>query len=225
MSHALVIISKVRGQLRPLRHAGYDLNEFTFGVVRNSVPTELRPEVLASWHHFIDPTKKTRDILGDVWRIAAIPSIMQGRNIPLYQYNTVQPYLTSKDHIQLIKTLENALPLWTVTEENPVFQCMFEEKGIKPILFDIITDTSAYQLYFDTYAPSNNDIILLLLKAFLYERANQTLLQSIGFINLASGLIVYYKITPTRRAQLEPLWKHLQRKYHLFELDAIVIQP
>jgi hypothetical protein len=55
MSHALIIISKVRGQLRPLRHAGYDLNEFTFGMVRNSVPTELRPEVLASWHNFIDP--------------------------------------------------------------------------------------------------------------------------------------------------------------------------
>lgn len=224
MSHALVIISKVRGQLRPLRHGGYDLNEFTFGVVRNSVPTELRPEVLASWHNFIDPTKKTRDILGDVWRIAAIPSIMQGRNIPLYQYNTVHQHLSSKEHIQLIRTLENALPLWMVTEENPVFQCMFEEKGIKPILFDMMTDKTAYQLYFDTYAPSNNDIILLLLKAYLYERAHQILLQSIGFINLASGLIIYYTITPTRRAQLEPLWKHLQRKYHLFELDAIVIQ-
>jgi hypothetical protein len=200
------------------------LNEFTFGVVRNSVPTELRPEVLASWHNFIDPTKKTRDILGDVWRIAAIPSIMQGRNIPLYQYNTVQQHLSSKEHIQLIKTLENALPLWMVTEENPVFQCMFEEKGIKPILFDMMTDKTAYQLYFDMYAPSNNDIILLMLKAYLYERAHQILLQSIGFINLASGLIIYYTITPTRRAQLEQLWKHLQRKYHLFELDAIVIQ-
>jgi hypothetical protein len=202
-----------------------DLNEFTFGVVRNSVPTELRPEVLASWHHFIDPTKKTRDILGDVWRIAAIPSIIQGRNIPLYQYNTVHSYLISKEHVQLIKTLENALPLWMVTEENPVFQCMFEEKGIKPILFDMMTDTTAYQMYFDMYAPSNNDIILLLLKTYLYELSHNKCMKSIGFINLASGLVIYYTITSTIRGQLEPLWKYLQRKYHLFELKAIVIQP
>ena len=67
MSHALIIISKIRGQLRPLRHGGFDLDEFSFGVVRHSVPTELRPEILASWHHMIDKTRKTHDIVGDIW--------------------------------------------------------------------------------------------------------------------------------------------------------------
>jgi hypothetical protein len=47
---ASVIIAKIRGQLRPLRHAGYDLKEFRFGCTRNSVPTETRPFILASWH-------------------------------------------------------------------------------------------------------------------------------------------------------------------------------
>jgi hypothetical protein len=225
MSHALVIISKVRGQLRPLRHAGYDLNEFTFGVVRNSVPTELRPEVLASWHHFIDPQKKTHDILGDIWRMAAIPSIIQGRNIPLYQYHTVFPYLMMTDHEQMIRIMENSLPAWIVCEENPVFHFIVEEKGMKPIVFDMITDSTIYQFYVDQFTPSNNDKVLLLVKVYLYECHYHTKLCKIGFINLVTGLIVYYTITSTIRAQIGQLWKHLQRKYHLYSGVSLDSEP
>ena len=225
LSHALVIVSKVRGQLRPLRHAGYDLNEFTFGVVRNSVPTELRPEVLASWHNFINPALKTHAILGDIWRMAAIPSIIQGRNIPLYQYNTVYNSLQSAEHIAFIKIIEHALPVWIITEENPAFHYIFEEKGMRPILFDMLTDTTAYQLYFDLYNPSNNDKLLLLLKVFLYERTYTKRLEQIGFVNLSTGLVTYYHITSTIRAQIDQIVQYLQTKYHLFELEAIVIQP
>jgi hypothetical protein len=225
MSHALIIISKVRGQLRPLRHAGYDLNEFTFGMVRNSVPTELRPEVLASWHNFIDPSKKTHDILADIWRMAAIPSIIQGRNIPLYQYNTVYTSVISAEHKALTSIIEGAIPLWISAEENPVFHFIFEEKGMKPIMFDMITDTTAYQYYFDMYSPSNNDKLLLLLKVHLYENRFHKKMESIGFINLATGLVIYYAINSTIREQLDQIVQYLRRKYHLFGLDAIVIDP
>ena len=92
-SHASVILSKIRGQLRPLRHRGFDLHEFSFGVVRNSVPTELRPDVLSSWHNLLDRNIPTHTILGDLWRIASIQSVIEGRNIPLYQYDRVLPYL------------------------------------------------------------------------------------------------------------------------------------
>ena len=220
MSHALVIISKVRGQLRPLRHGGYDLDEFTFGVVRNSVPTELRPEVLGSWHNFTDPNKKTHDIVGDIWRMAAISYIIQGRNIPLYQYSTIHPFLLKEEHIEMIKVIEHSFPIWISTEENPVFHFIFEEKGMQPILFDLLTDTTAYQLYFDTFMPSNNDKLLLLLKVYLYERTYHKTLDSIGFINLSSGLIVYYKVTFTIREQIVQLWKFLQTKFCLYSAEC-----
>jgi len=222
MSHALVIISKIRGQLRPLRHHGFDLDEFTFGVVRNSVPTELRPEVLASWHQLLDPTKKTHDILGDLWRIAAITSIIEGRNIPLYQYNTVAPYLMATSSLQYIEqqafasVLETALPPWIVTQENPVFHCRIEAVAIRPISFDIITDKAAYAIIFhDT--PTNDDKILLLLKQYAYEDLYDKRLESIGFVNVSTGLILHYEVTPTIRGQLNHMWQHLQRKYHLYD--------
>jgi hypothetical protein len=217
MSHALVIIAKIRGQLRPLRHRGFDLNEFTFGVVRNSVPTELRPDVLESWHHMIDPGRKTHAILGDMWRMACISSIIQGRNIPLYQYTAVLPRLQEKEQQDMVKVIEEVIPSWIMTQEHPSFHYLFEAENIRPIQFDMMTEKCAYYFFFDpNYVPTMEDKILLLLKQYAYEELFDRSLEQIGFLNMSTGFIIRYEMTSTIRAQLSQLWKHLQRKYHLY---------
>ena len=110
LSQALILISKIRGQLRPLRHGGFDLNEFNFGFVRNSVPTELRPFVLNSWHKMIDKKEVTHEILTDLWRIAAINSVHEGRNIPLYQLEAIEKYLKEGDVQNITKSVEESVP-------------------------------------------------------------------------------------------------------------------
>jgi hypothetical protein len=212
MTHALMIIAKIRGQLRPLRHHGFDLNEFKFGVVRNSVPTELRPEVLGSWHKIIDKKEKTHEILGDIWRIASIKAVIEGRNIPLYQYKTVFPYLC-KD--QIVKAIETAIPLWIV-HQSPSFNLLFEVEGIRPIQFDIMTEKCAYYVFFDPlFVPSMEDKILLLLKQYAYEEIYDRSLESIGFINIATGMVIQYEVTAMMREQLSQMWLYIQTKYDL----------
>ncbi len=219
MSHALIIIAKIRGQLRPLRHGGFDLNEFTFGLVRNSVPTELRPEVLASWHNVMDKTKKTCDILGDLWRIAAIHSVIQGRNIPLYQYHMIYPYLQQEEQQEIVREIESAIPLWVVTQDHSTFHFIFETEGIRPIIFDIMTDKCAYYVFFDPlFIPSTEDKILLLLKQYAYEEIYDRSLDLIGFLNIATGMIIQYEVTSTIREQLSHMWQHLQQKYNLYQV-------
>jgi len=213
MTHALMILSKIRGQLRPLRHNGFDLNEFKFGIVRNSVPTELRPEVLASWHKIIDKNEKTHDILGDIWRIAAIKSVVEGRNIPLYQHKAIFPHLFKEEQQDLVKAIEIAVPLWIVSKE-PSFNFIFEVEGIRPIHFDIITEKCSYYIFFDPlFVPNSEDKILLLLKQYLYEEYGR--LESIGFINVATGMVIQYEITPIIRKQLSNMWEYIQTKYNL----------
>ena len=221
MTHAVMIIAKIRGQLRPLRHHGFDLNEFNFGLVRNSVPTELRPEVLASWHKIMDKNEKTHDILGDIWRIASIKSVIQGRNIPLYQHKTIYPYLCKEEQQNIIKVIEVAVPLWIVSEEIPHFNFSFEVEGIRSIQFDIITEKCAYYIFFDPlFIPNNEDKILLLLKQYAYEEIYDRSLEYIGFINIATGLVIKYEITSTIREQLSQMWLYLQTKYHVMQSPA-----
>lgn len=216
MTHALMIIAKIRGQLRPLRHHGFDLNEFNFGFVRNSVPTELRPEVLASWHKIIDKNEKTHNILGDIWRIASIKSIIQGRNIPLYQYNTVFSHLFQEEQQSIVKAIESAVPLWIVSQENPSFNFLFEVEGIRPIKFDIMTEKCGFYVFFDPlFVPDTEDKILLLLKQYAYEEMYDRSLESIGFVNIATGMVIQYEITPVIREQLSQMWLYIQTKYHL----------
>jgi hypothetical protein len=218
MTHALMIIAKIRGQLRPMRHHGFDLNEFNFGLVRNSVPTELRTEVLGSWHAILDKTKKTHDILGDIWRIASIKSVIEGRNIPLYQYSAIFPYLFQEEQQEIVKAVEKAIPLWIVSQENPGFNFLFEVEGIRSIQFDIMTEKCAYYVFFDpNFVPSTEDKILLLLKQYAYEEIYDRSLESIGFVNIATGMVIQYEITPTIREQLSQMWLYLQMKYNLYQ--------
>jgi hypothetical protein len=218
LTKALMIIAKIRGQLRPLRHHGFDLNEFKFGLVRNSVPTELRPEVLGSWHKILDKNNKTHDILGDIWRIASIKSVIEGRNIPLYQYSTIFPYLFQEEQQDITKAIEIAIPLWIVTQENPSFNFLFEIEGLSPIRFDIMTEKCAFYVFFDSaFIPSTEDKILLLLKQYAYEEIFDRSLESIGFLNLATGISYQYEITSTMREQLSQMWLHLQTKYNLYQ--------
>jgi hypothetical protein len=217
ISHAVIILAKIRGQLRPLSHAGFDLNEFTFGWVRNSVPTEMRPDILASWHRFIDPVNKSKDILGDIWRIAAIVSVIEGRNIPLYQYQKVLPHLNEVEQQSIVEGIELSLPLWIVMQMDPAFHFIFEAEGIHPIHFDILTDRCAYQICFDpVFVPSNEDKILILLKQYAYEELFDKQLVSVGFVNVATGSVIEYEITATIREQLHRMWLHLQKKYNLY---------
>lgn len=218
MTHALMIIAKIRGQLRPLRHHGFDLNEFNFGIVRNSVPTELRPEVLASWHKLIDKNEKTREILGDIWRIAAIKSIIEGRNIPLYQYKTIFPYLFQEEQQCIVKAIEASVPLWIVSQNNPSFNFLFEVEGIRPIKFDIMTEKCGFYVFFDPlFVPDTEDKILLLLKQYAYEEIYDRSLESIGFVNIATGMVIQYEITSVIREQLSQMWLYIQTKYNLVD--------
>jgi len=212
--HALVILSKIRGQLRPLRHMGYDLSEFSFGVVRNSIPTELRPEILASWHQYQNPALKTSDILVDVWRMAALRFVVEGRNIPLYQLTEIRSHVTNPATCSAIELLEQAIPDWMVRQEHPLFHFLFEVEGIQPITMDVCTDKWVYRIIYEPSQPlSVEDKILLLLKQYAYEECYDRVLQGIATWNIATGILTEYEMTPTIREQLSQLWLHLQQKY------------
>ncbi len=111
------------------------------------------------------------------------------------------------------------MPLWVVTEENPSFNFIFEVEGLRSIQFDIMTEKCAYYVFFDpTFVPSTEDKILLLLKQYAYEEIFDRSLESIGFLNLATGISYQYEITSTMREQLSQMWLHLQTKYNLYQL-------
>ena len=154
----------------------------------------------------LDPTRKSHEIQGELWRIAALKSVDQGRNIPLYQYAAMAPFLEQEEHQRIARAMEVALPIWSATLENPTFQSVLEVEDWKPISFDIMTDKCAYQVFFDpSFVPSNEDKLLLLLKQYAYEETYDRALESVGFLNVATGLLLEYEVTPLIREQLSRL--------------------
>ena len=89
-------------------------------------------------------------------------------------------------------------------------------EGIRPIQFDIMTEKCAYYVFFDPlFVPSMEDKILLLLKQYAYEEIYDRSLESIGFINIATGMVIQYEVTAMMREQLSQMWLYIQTKYDL----------
>jgi hypothetical protein len=132
----------------------------------------------------------------------------------LYQYAAIAPLLQGDAQQRIVRAMETALPLWSATMEHPTFQCIMEVENLKPISFDIMTDKCAYYVFFDpSFVPSNEDKLLLLLKQYAYEEQFDRALDSIGFLNVATGMLLEYEVTPTIRGQLSQLWTYLECKY------------
>ena len=100
------------------------------------------------------------------------------------------------------------------SQEQPSFHFIFELEDIYPIHFDLLTDKCVYHIFFDPLlVPSIEDKILILLKQYAYEEIYDRSLDYIGFMNVATGMIIQYEVSSTIREQLSQLWLHLQQKY------------
>jgi hypothetical protein len=214
---AVVIIAKIRGQLRPLRHGGFDLNEFRFANVRNSVPTELRPFILHSWHKVINPEMNLKTILPDLWYMASLKSVLEGRNIPLYQYHEVTTHLSEDEMQALVKSIEKSIKPWILAFTNIILCIRYDvsdsTSDIQQMSFDILADDTMYQLYFDpTREPSADEKIILLIKAYLYSLEFSGV-NSMGFVNIATGCVFTYIIDNKMMESAKNIWEHARKKY------------
>jgi hypothetical protein len=82
---ATSILAKLRGQIRPLRFEDYSLDEFTIGPTQSVVPTEYRVDVLRSWRRFVQQGLGWRDCLLDIWRLACLDQVADGRVAGLFR--------------------------------------------------------------------------------------------------------------------------------------------
>lgn len=104
---ATSILAKLRGQLRPLRFEKQTLDEFTIGPTRCVVPTEYRVEVLRSWRRFVNPELGWREVLLDIWRLACLEQVAEGRIAGLFRAATMKDLLDGC--IPFLERLESVL--------------------------------------------------------------------------------------------------------------------
>jgi hypothetical protein len=109
---ALTILSKIRGQLRPIRFEPYSFDEFTICPSVAMIPTEYRLETLRSWRKFQRKELGWKTVLEDIWRLACMDGVDKGRNACLFRipaikhkFESLVPYLETLE-TYLVKLLE-----------------------------------------------------------------------------------------------------------------------
>jgi hypothetical protein len=84
------ILAKLRGQLRCLRFEKYSMDEFKIGPTHCVVPTEYRLDCLRSWRNFTNTKLSWRQCLTDIWRLACLDQVREGRHAGLYRTNMMK---------------------------------------------------------------------------------------------------------------------------------------
>ncbi len=113
---ATSILAKLRGQLRPLRFESYSLDEFTIGPTRCVVPTEYRVEVLRSWRRLVRKDLGWREILLDIWRLACLEQVADGRHAGLFRVGAMADSLN--ECVPFLERLEGVLQTMMDEEET-----------------------------------------------------------------------------------------------------------
>jgi hypothetical protein len=141
---ATTLIAKLRGQMRCLRFETYSLDEFKIGPTNCVVPTEYRLDCLRSWRRFIRKDLSWRDCLLDIWRLACLDQVADGRHAGLYRASTMVDLLdTCIPYLEVLeRVLISAFDVTCDLTMNPEFH--LEE--ISPVSMDFLCGSTIIRM-------------------------------------------------------------------------------
>ena len=168
---ATSLVAKIRGQLRPLRFEQYDLNEFRIAPCRFSVPTELRGEILRSWRQVSNMDLLHTAILPDIWRIATLQLVGEGRNAPLYRVHSMSTYLDDPELLEYLTTLETSLESWMKHSDDWQVGLEIQSEWVQPETIDLVAGGTFWKIAGDEKERiSSVKLLLLALTAGLAQK-------------------------------------------------------
>lgn len=184
---ATSLVAKIRGQLRPLRFEQYDLNEFRIAPCRFSVPTELRGEILRSWRQVSNMDILNTAILTDIWRIATLQLVAEGRNAPLYRVHSMSTYLEDTELLEYLTTLETSLETWMKDWEDWQVGLEIQSEWVQPETIDLVAGGTFWKIAGDEKERiSSVKLLLLAITAGLAQKQGIHV-HSIGMIYPLEG--------------------------------------
>lgn len=207
---ATSLISKIRGQLRPLRFETYDLNEFTIAPARFVVPTEMRGEILRSWRAITDLTRPCQEILEDIWRISTLQMVGEGRNAPLYRVGQMRTHFQENELIEFLDVLETCFNGWAQGYDQSQVGLEISSEWTQPESVDIFADGIFWRIAGEEKERVNSMRLLLLAITAGFAQLQGMAVHSIGMIYPLEGRSIRLRL-PVGWTKL--MIKIIQRSY------------
>ena len=213
---ATSLLAKIRGQLRPLRFEAINLEEYTIRPSHSVIPSEYRTDVLRSWRRFVSPTIGWRDCLQDIWRLACLEQVSEGRTACLFRVGTVKDNL--EECVPFLESLEDMLK-GLVQEQTEILEPCFNPEvcleGLRPTSCDLLLGNSLIRICGER-RPDMYMWVETILIAYL--ATSSSLLKPIEKIQIVHpfyGLMWTYEYPDFRKAKelfenLLEIWKEKQ---------------
>lgn len=191
---ATSLIAKIRGQLRPLRFEKYDLNEFTVRPTRFTVPTEMRGEILKSWRRVSNRTIQARDALEDIWKIASLEMVGEGRNAPLYRVKEMREHLETEEVCEFLEILESYFEPWIQENEDTQVGLEIQSDWTQPETVDLFARGVFWRIAGEDKERISSLRLLLLAITAAFAQEQGILVHSIGILYPLDGRCVSVRL-------------------------------
>lgn len=213
---ATSLLSKIRAQLRPLRNVEYNLHEFTLGFARFVVPTEWRAEVLRSWRTVLNLKKPVSSVLEDIWRVASLRSVSEGRNAPLYRVKESIQHLKDLELGEYLETLEEAIHAWISESEELQIGLEIETDAILPEQIDFFWGRTFWKIAEDPKqaeqeSPDTLRLLLLALVAGVAQK-NGIAVDYVGLVFPLTGKLMRIRLPFNWKADTQTILKRCLAK-------------
>ena len=191
---ATTLLAKLRGQLRPLRFVGYDLNEFRIGSARYIVPTEWRAETLKSWRRVCRRDLEWRDVIVDLWRLGALTLCAEGRNAALYRVIEMSHHLLTPEVMEFLEHLEYSIGPWLAEQTGDIqFGLELAEHPLFTDQLDIVSGGIFWRVCVEGKMDALQ-VLELAVRGSL-ARAEGISLRAVGWIHPLDGTVVRLPLT------------------------------
>lgn len=190
---ATALMAKLRGQLRCLRFEKYSLDEFKIGPTTCVVPTEYRLDVYRSWKRFTDKGVKWRDCLMDIWRLACLEQVADGRHAGLFRAGAMTDNL--QECISYLEELDIAICSMIDTEAEVLVNPELCLDEISPVSLDIVNGKQLIRICGEK-KPDYYMWVESWLMAYLCSAVIHQSIDSIRIVHPFLGLVWEYK-TPS----------------------------
>jgi hypothetical protein len=215
---ATTLLAKLRGQLRPLRFESINLDDFTIRPCHSVIPSEYRTDVLRSWYRFVSPTVKWRDCLLDIWRLACLEQVAEGRTACLFRVGTMTDKF--EECIPFLESLEDMLKVLLQEQTEILEPCFNPEicsEGLRPTSCDLLVGNSLIRISGER-RPDMYMWVETLLMAYLFSSSSlSNPIERVEIVHPFYGLLWTYSFPDFLNAKelyetLLDIWKRKQNQ-------------
>jgi hypothetical protein len=154
----------------------------------------MRGEILKSWRRVSDRRVQARDALEDIWKIATLELVGEGRNAPLYRVKEMSEHLETEEVYEFLEILEAYFEPWIQENDDTQVGVEIQSEWAQPETVDLFAKGVFWKIAGEDKERISSLRLLLLAITAAFAQEQGIVVHSIGILYPLDGRCVSVRL-------------------------------